>query len=144
MGFDSPMASAKRRMAPFSTSFVAGFASRPVALRSTTMLSLSTRRKVQNADQPGLAALHQRRRVDHGPYRGLVSRRPAWNQDLDARVPDQLDLVARLRSAESDGEVQERHFLPLVEGARHLLDADDAALGHREPVALHVLVGLDR
>src|SRR5712672_598856 len=97
MGLVSPIASAKRRMAPFSTSFVAGFASRPVALRSTTMLSLSTPRKVEDADQPGLAALHQGRRVHHGPHRGLVSRRPARNQDLDPRISDQLDLVARLR-----------------------------------------------
>src|SRR3954468_20187120 len=105
MGFVSPMASAKRRIAPFSTSLTAAFASRPVALRSTTLSPLSAGGQVENADQSGLGALHQGRRVHHGPGRGLVSRGTARNQDPDARISFELDLVARLRSAEREGQV---------------------------------------
>src|SRR4051812_34979978 len=134
MGLVSPIASAKRRMAPFSTSLTAAFASRPAALRSTTVvfLPLSACWEIQNADQSGFRALHERRGVDHRPAGGLVALRPARDEHPDAGLPFQLDLVARLGSAQSDGEVQVRHFLAIVEGARHLLDADDPALGHPE------------
>src|SRR5882762_7906170 len=136
MGLVSPMASAKRRIAPFSTSLTAGFASRPVALRSTMMLPSPARRQIKNADQSRLGPGHQRRGVHHGPGRGAVALRAARDQHLDAGVSYQFDLVAWRRSAQRDGQVEVRDFLAVVEGARHLLDADDAALGHAEAVAL--------
>src|SRR5512141_1460600 len=113
MGLVSPMASAKRRMAPFSTSLTAAFASRPAALRSTTVvfLPLSAGGQIKNADQTGLGPTHERRGVDHRPAGGLVAGRPAGDEHADPRVPFQLDLVARLGSPEGDGEVQVRHFL---------------------------------
>src|SRR5438105_1403937 len=58
--------------------------------------------------------------------------------------PSRRSEPARRRSAQRDGQVEVRDFLAVVEGARHLLDADDAAAGHAEALALHVLVGLDR
>src|SRR5438477_11600054 len=111
MGLVSPMASAKRRIAPFSTSLTAGFASRPVALRSTMVLPSSARRQIKNADQSRLRPRHQRRGVHHGPGRGAVALRSAGDEDLDAGVSYQLDLVARLWRAEGDGQVEVRDFL---------------------------------
>src|SRR5947209_7907393 len=98
MGFVSPMASAKRRIAPFSTSLTEGLDSRPAALRSTTMISLSARRQIQNADQPRVGTVHERRGVDHRPGRRLVARSPSGDEHADPGVALQLDLVARLRS----------------------------------------------
>src|SRR2546421_7326523 len=121
MGFVSPIASAKRRMAPFSTSLTAGFASRPVALRSTMMLPSSARGQIKNADQSRLGSGHQRRGVHHGPGRGAVAGGAAGDEDLDSRVSNKFDLVARLRRAQSDGQVEVRDFLAVVEGARDLL-----------------------
>src|SRR5712664_4022195 len=111
MGFVSPIASAKRRMAPFSTSFTAGFDSRPVALRSTTMLAPSpARRQIQNADQARLGPRHQRRGVHHRPRRGAVARRSTRDEEPDARLAFQLDLVARIGRSERNGQVEVRYF----------------------------------
>src|SRR6202022_799275 len=120
MGLVSPIASANRRMAPFSTSLMAGFDSRPVALRSTTKPPLPARGQVENRDEPGLRAFDEGGRVHHRPRGGSVARRAAGDDEPNAGVGDQLDLVARVWSAQSDDELEVRHFLAVVECARDL------------------------
>src|ERR1700748_433157 len=100
------MASAKRRMAPFSTSLMPGFDSRPVALRSTMCLLLSARRQIQNADEAWLRAVDEGRCVHHRPGGGLVPGRTPWDEHPDSRFPDQLDFIPGLRGAQGDGQVE--------------------------------------
>src|ERR1700730_7383462 len=135
MGLVSPIASANRRMAPFSTSLMAGFDSRPVALRSTTKPPLPARGQGENRDEPGLRALDEGGRGDHRPRGGSVAWRAAGNDEPDAGVADQLDLISRVRSAQPDDELQVGHFLAVVERARDLAHADDASLGHHQSFA---------
>src|SRR6267143_850972 len=101
MGFVSPSASAKRRIAPFSTSLTDAFDSRPMALRSTKYSS-HARGQVQDGDEAGLRAGHQGGGVGHGPRGGLVARHPAGDDAPEAGIADQLDLVARVGGAERD------------------------------------------
>src|SRR5258708_34810974 len=106
MGLVSPIASANRRMAPFSTSLTAGFDSRPVALRSTTEPPLPARGQVENRDEPGLRALDEGGRVHHRPRGGSVARGAPGEAEPDTWGGHQLDLVARVRSAQRDDELQ--------------------------------------
>src|SRR4051812_1847944 len=129
MGFVSPSASAKRRMAPFSTSLSAGLDFLPMALRSTTMVLLPAGGQVQDGDEAGVGPLHERRGVDHGPRGRLVARRAARDDALEAWVALELDLVAGILGPERDGELQVGDLAAVVKGARDLVHAADAAFG---------------
>src|SRR5438309_12111171 len=128
MGLVSPSASAKRRMAPFSISLTRGLDSRPIALRSTTMRLLPARGQIEDGDEARLGAVHERSSVDHRPGGGLVARRAARDEALQARVALELNLVARVGGAERDGQLEVGHFPAVVEGARHLMDPGDSPL----------------
>ncbi len=67
----------------------------------------------------------------------------AGDDALERRVPDELDLVARIGRAERDGQLQVRDFLAVVERPRDLVHAHDAPARDGESLALHVFVALD-
>src|SRR3990172_4116090 len=153
MGLGSPMASAKRRMAPFSTSCTSGSLSRPMSdlssMRSTGSL-LAPRGKVQHRHQsPELG--DRRGGVNDGPGGGLVARESAADGELDRRVRVELDHVAGVVLTDREREL-EAHALDAVDEApRELVDAGDLPCGdldgshmillgdHRDELLVHLV-----
>src|SRR6266702_7329532 len=103
MGFGSPSASTKRRMAPFSTSCRTGSLSRPMRDLSS-MVPLAPRRQVEHRDE----ALQQgdaRGGVHDRPGGGLVARQAALDAELHGGAGVELHLVARLVGAGRQDEL---------------------------------------
>src|SRR5512133_4104804 len=138
MGFGSPIASAKRRIAPFSTSTTTGSASLPMSDLSSMDL-LSSRGELQDGDE----AVHppdRRRGVHDGPGRGALARNPAVDGQLQRNGTGDLDVVVRVLGPCVDPELQ-RDALHSVDVAAHrLLDPGDRSRAD-EPLSGDVLLG---
>src|SRR5919198_582900 len=150
MGLGSPSASAKRRMAPRSTSWTTGSLSLPMSVLSSMVLLEPPRGEVQHRGEPAWQHGDAVRGVPDRPRRREVAGEPAAQHGPHRRPGVDLHLVALLLEPRRDDELEAQPLRPVAEPAQdlpqtgHLACPDgygsvDVALGdHR----LDLLLGL--
>src|SRR5690349_25048030 len=127
MGFGSPIASAKRRMAPRSTSWTTGSLSRPMSDLSSMRLLEPARGQVEHGDE-SLQQDDGGRGVHDGPGGRGIAGEAAAQDRADGRLRVDLDLVALVLGARREDELQVDALGALGEPAQHLAEPRDRAL----------------
>src|SRR5215813_14398793 len=138
MGLKSPRASAKRRIAPFSTSFRVGGDDRPMAFLSSMsgpLADLASRRKIEHGEEPRVRGCDAWGGVYHELGSGGVPRNATGDVDAQTCVRFNDDLVSRGFRSQGEHQLEPYPLLPVHQPDDGLVHPGHAAAGNEERAA---------